>query len=180
MITTPTAHASRTVPAPNPVELTEDRLDALLSALLDPQIPLEGVAIAIGLTVDQLITLLDTPAMQDRLARLERTLTQRSRLVTVASQTGAVGALSTVIDELGSAGEQRARVESALAAAQAEDDEEAIDEAATALIALDHRTRQLTEIARSARALLSFARTLKVTVKQPNPETTLRIAPEGE
>lgn len=180
MITTPTAYASRTVPAPNPVELTEDRLDALLSALLDPQIPLEGVAVSVGLTVDQLITLLDTPAMQDRLARLERTLTQRSRLVTVASQTAAVGALSTVIDELGSAGEQRARVESALAEAQAEDDEEAIEEAATALMALDHRTRELTEVARSARALLSFARTLKVTVKQPNPETTLRIAPGGE
>jgi len=184
MITTPTARASRTVPAPepapNPVNLTEDRLDALLSALLDPQIPLEGVAVSVGLTVDQLITQLDTPAMQDRLARLERALAQRSRLVTVASQTAAVGALSTVIDELGSAGEQRTGLESALAEAQAEDDEQAIDEAATALIVLDHRTRQLTEIARSARALLSFARTLKVTVKQPNPESALRIAPDGE
>ncbi|XOV77074.1 MAG: hypothetical protein ACFHWZ_09885 [Phycisphaerales bacterium] len=150
MITTPTAPASRAVPAPKPVQLTEERLNALLAGLLDPQTPFEGVAAAVGLTVDQLITLLDTPAMQDRLARLERTLTQRSRLVTVASQTAAVGALSTVIDELGSAGEQRAKVESALAEAQAEDDEEAIDEAATALVALDHRTRELTEIARSA------------------------------
>ncbi len=174
MITTPTA------PAPKPLTLTEDRLDTLLSALLDPQIPLEGVARAVGLTVDQLITLLDKPAMQDRLTRLERALAQRSRLVTVASQTAAVGALSTVIDELRSTGEQRAELESALAAAQAEDDEEAIDEAATALIALDHRTRQLTEIARSARSLLSFARALKVTVQQPNPESALRIAPGGE
>ena len=118
--------------------------------------------------------------MQDRLARLERALAQRSRLVTVASQTGAVGALSTVIDELGSAGEQRTQFESALAEAQAETDEDGIDEATTASSPSTIAPRELTEIARSARALLSFARTLKVTVKQPNPDSALRIAPGGE
>ncbi|MFI4854630.1 MAG: hypothetical protein ACIAQF_06580, partial [Phycisphaerales bacterium JB065] len=107
-------------------------------------------------------------------------LSQRARLLSVTSETAALGALCTVMDELGDASERREALEAEKAAAEKQADTAKAEAAANALAALIARDKQLAELSRCARATLTYARATRPDTRQEFPEQTLRLAGGSE
>src|SRR5690606_27932882 len=96
--------------------LSPDELDSLLQALLDHEIDFPAVAARLGLSIADLAALVTSPDIRQTLETLRQALSQRARLLSVTSETAALGALCTVMDELGDASERREALEAEKAA----------------------------------------------------------------
>jgi len=155
-------------------------LDRLLHALLDGELSFPEVAAKVGLSIADLSALLTTPEIRMTLDSLQEALQRRSRLLSLTSQTAALNALCTVMDELGEAPEHRKALEAEKAAAEKQVNPTKAEAAANALAALEARDKQLAELSRSARATLTYARATRTDTRYDFPEQTLRLAGGSE
>lgn len=164
----------------HPATLSPDELDRLLQALLDHEIDFPAVAARLGLSIADLAALVTSPDIRQTLETLRQALSQRARLLSVTSETAALGALCTVMDELGDASERREALEAEKAAAEKQADTTKAEAVANALAALIARDKQLAELSRCARATLTYARATRPDTRQEFPEQTLRLAGGSE
>ena len=155
-------------------------LDKLLAALLDGEQTFPQIAAAMAMSIADLASLLTSPEVRQTLETLRQALSQRSRLLSVNAETAALGALCTVMDELGNAQPDRQRLEAEKADAEKHDDQPRAAAATRALTALEDRSKQLAELSRCARATLTYARATRTTSRQDFPEQTLRLAGRSE
>lgn len=164
----------------DPAALSPEALDRLLRALLDAELTFPEVAARLDLTIDDLSALLATPDIQKTLESLQKALEQRSRLLGITSETAALGALATVMDELTHAESRRKALQSERAAALESDNHALLPIIDNSLAALEARGKELAELSRSARATLTFTKTKKPDPLPQIPQNTLRLAGGSE
>ncbi len=170
----------KTPPNPKAATPSPQTLDTLLRALLDGDIPFPDLAARLGLSIADLAALITSPEVARTIETLREALIQRSRLLSVTSQTAALNALCTVMDELGEAPAKRETLEAEKAAAEKQSNTPKAEAAAKALATLEARDKQLAELSRSARATLTFARATRQDTRYDFPEQTLRLAGGSE
>jgi hypothetical protein len=164
---------------PNPT-IAPDTLDNLLHALLDGDLPFPDLAARLGLSIADLAALITSPEVRQTIETLREALIQRSRLLSVTSQTAALNALCTVMDELGEAPARQQALEAEKAAAEKQSNTTKAEAATNALAALEARDKQLAELSRSARATLTYARATRAGMQQEIPQQSLRLAGGSE
>lgn len=160
---------------PNPT-IDPQTLNNLLHALLDGDLPFPDLAAKLGLSIANLAALITSPEVARTIDTLREALIQRSRLLSVTSQTAALSALCTVMDELGEAPARQQTLEAEKAAAEKQANTPKAEAAAKALAALEARDKQLAELSRSARATLTYARATRADFRHEIPQQSLRLA----
>lgn len=155
-------------------------LDRLLHALLDGELAFPDLAARLNLTIADLAALITSPEVAKTIETLRQALSQRSRLLGLTSQTAALNALCTVMDELGEAPARQQALEAEKAAAEKQSNTPKAEAAANALAALEARDKQLAELSRCARATLTYARSTRAENRTEIPEQNLRLAGGSE
>ena len=138
--------------------VTPNKLDSILHALLDPDLSYADIAKTVGVPLNRLMLILDTPEVQEQIQRMQRLLDQRARLLASSSEAAATGALTALIEEVRTTRESRAELTKALCEAKLSGTTAGIEYAEIGLKHVDDRFRKLTEAARCARALLAQSR----------------------
>lgn len=138
--------------------VSPNKLDSILHALLDPDLSYADVAKTVGVPLNRLMLILDTPEVQEHIQRMQRLLDQRARLLASSSEAAATGALTALIEEVRTTRESRAELTKALCEAKLSGTTAGIEYAEIGLKHVDDRFRKLTEAARCARALLAQSR----------------------
>ena len=138
--------------------ISPNTLNTILHALLDPDQTLADIARTVGLHLDKLMLLLDSPDMQEKIERTQRLLDQRARLLASSTEAAAAGALTTLIEEVRATQADRAQLTRARSDAMLAGKAAELQYADLGIKHLDDRFRQLAEAARSARALLTQSR----------------------
>lgn len=135
-------------------------VNLILTGLLERETPLDTLATDVGMDLDELLQFLENPEMQAKVQRLQRVLDQRAALLTAAAESTAIGALTALMEQ--ARNDQTAR-DQLLAEQHATKPEDTAHAARieSQLAELDRRFKKLTEAARSARATLSHASTLR-------------------
>lgn len=168
-------HTNTTPDRPDPTTL-----DQLLHALLDGDLTFPQVAARVSLSIADLAALLASPEVRKVLDALHEALAQRSRLLSATSESAALGALSTVMDELSKAETRREALEAEKAQAERRHHAPLTEALARSLAALENRDKQLAELSRSARATLTYARATRADTRHDLPQQTLRLAGGSE
>ncbi|MFG0292306.1 MAG: hypothetical protein ACF8MJ_04050, partial [Phycisphaerales bacterium JB050] len=77
-----------------------ETVNAILEALIDPDATYRAIAKVVGMTLDELFELLETPEMQAKIQRMQRLLDQRAALLTAANEAEAMGTLAYTVQTI--------------------------------------------------------------------------------
>jgi hypothetical protein len=163
-----------TTPAIDP-----DTVNAILSALITPETTLNHLAESLGLEFDELLELIESPEMTAKIERLQRVLDQRVRLLTSAGEQEALGALSASIEHTRTSQKQREQLVQDQQNALEAEDEDAFALATEAIEAIDARSKEFNDAARSARSILAHSRAQRRLVR-PGPPNSAPKPPEND
>jgi hypothetical protein len=138
--------------------VSPNKLDTILHALLDPDQSYADIARTVGVPLNRLMLILDTPEVQEQIQRMQRLLDQRARLLVSSNEAAASGALTALIEEVRTSKASRDELTGALCEAKLGAKTAEAEYAEIGLKHLDDRFKKLTEAARCARALLAQSR----------------------
>ncbi|MFI4854448.1 MAG: hypothetical protein ACIAQF_05645 [Phycisphaerales bacterium JB065] len=135
-----------------------ETVNAILEALIDPDATYRAIAKVVGMTLDELFELLETPEMQAKIQRMQRLLDQRAALLTAANEAEAMGTLAYTVQTIRADEKHRAELFVERTKARMAGEDATVREYDSVIRDLDARFRRLAEAARSARATLLQAR----------------------
>jgi len=157
-----------------------ENVNAVLEALLDRDATYRGIARSVGMTLDELFELLETPEMQAKILRMQRLLDQRAALLTAAHEAEAMGTLAYTVQTIRADEKHRAELFIERTKARLAGQESSVRECDSVLRDLDTRFKRLAEAARSARATLLQARASRARTRSRSQHPADRSIPIGE